>query len=215
MNNPYLINNNEFLLKHLSFIIIYITLVYFLSLQACSCPSCGSDENLVLIPDSIIAKADSFIISKTGEDFFKQYFQIDLQKSNFRDPYFHVYYNFRMLNPDFVDEVAHFYMDRNGNVIDTTGNTGIPDCLINPLDCSFYINESDARKIAEDEGLPAGIKDWLISFRWSSELHRYIWHIISTDREIGEGDFYRAAGKEVMINPSNGEVLKFRRWDIK
>jgi hypothetical protein len=42
----------------------------------------------------------------------------------------------------------------------------------------------------------------------------YVWHILSTFKEI-EGEFgYRADGKEMFINPSGGDVIAINTWRI-
>ncbi len=57
------------------FLIVTALLVGFL-IYSCSCLTCGSKEE-ANVPLDVLEKADSFIVSKTGEHFFNNYIAID------------------------------------------------------------------------------------------------------------------------------------------
>jgi hypothetical protein len=83
-----------------------------------------------------------------------------------------------------------------------------------PEQCDFNIDEQKARQLAEEYALNPGIRDWKTGFVWDYKLERYVWKIISTLTELGEGDHYKATGQEVVIDPNTGEIIAFNDWRI-
>ncbi len=200
-------------MKVISIILITIITIF---IQSCSCKTCNQKDGFkISVPDSIFKKADKFIISKVGSNFFKENFFKDyIRSKRIKDGYY-IRYNYRSLDYEFVDEPVYFVVDTLGNVIKEKGVVGIPDCRYSPEMCDYNVNEEEAIAIAKENRLPAGIRQWDVSFRWQADLNRYIWHVLSTTWEIGNGDNYKARGEEIMIDPVEGSVLKKRKWEIR
>ncbi|MCK7525364.1 MAG: hypothetical protein MZV64_51015 [Ignavibacteriales bacterium] len=77
-------------------------------------------------------KADQFIISKTGNDFFKKYITADFLQSKHIAPNYLMVYKFYMPEKPFVDELIRFTVDSSGKVLTQYEVVGIPDCNSNP-----------------------------------------------------------------------------------
>jgi hypothetical protein len=159
-------------------------------------------------------KGNQFIISKTGEEFFNKYIKPDLTKSKELSTGYFLAYNLFMPEKPFVDGTIRFTVDSLGKVITDKEIAGIPNCTQSPTDCSFLIDEEMAVKIAKDNKLDEGIKEWRKSFIWSSTYDKYVWQIMSTLKE-SVGEFgYRGNGKEIIIDPASGEILAIDEWRI-
>ena len=194
------------------FLIVTALLVGFL-IYSCSCLTCGSKEEAI-VPLDVLEKADSFIVSKTGEHFFNNYIAIDFLRTKHTAPYYEMVYKFYIPEKSYIDALIKFTVDSVGNVVGKRDIIGIPSCRFYPLGCEFNIDEQTARQIATDNGLEEGIKEWKAGFMWNAKYGKYVWHFLSTLEEM-EGEFgYRAKGKEVIIDPSNGEVIALNDWNI-
>jgi len=204
----------KLLLKIFSFDLIFLLLLSFiLFYNGCSCKSCGDNQE-AQIPLEILKNADQFIISKTGDEFFKQYITADFLQSKHIVPNYLMVYKFYMPEKPFVDELIRFTVDSSGKVLTQYEIVGIPECNTNPLDCDFVVDETIARQIASENGLPKGIKDWKIDFIWEAKYNKYVWKIISTSKETLLQDHDRAEGDLIIIDPSNASVIEKESWRI-
>ncbi len=167
------------------------------------------------IPAYILKKAERFISSRTGENFFKKNFAFDSLKSKKIKEGFFIRYNYTRAEYPFVNEPVYFIVDSTGKPLKEYGIVGIPDCLLNPESCIYQVDESKAKSIAAKEKLPKGVKPWGVSFRWAPQLSKYVWHIVVTTKELGKGKHYKAEGVELLIDPSDGTVLKKENWAIR
>jgi len=195
-------------------IILFATalLVGFL-IYSCSCLSCSSKEE-ANVPLDVLEKADSFIVSITGEQFFKNYITADFFRTKHTAPNYEMVYRLYIPEKSYVDAPIKFTVDSVGNVVKNRDIIGIPNCRFYPMECEFSIDEQAARKIAKKNGLHEGIKEWKVGFIWNAKYEKYVWHILSTLEEM-EGEFgYRAKGREAIIDPSNGEVIALNDWNI-
>ena len=192
---------------------IILLLSVFMFYSGCTCKPCSEQEESE-IPLSVLKKADQFIISKTGNDFFKKYITIDFSKSKHIPPNYFMVYKFYMPEKSFVDELIRFTVDSSGKVITQYEVVGIPDCNTNPTDCDFVVDEKIAKQIANENGLPEGIKDWKVDFVWEAKYNKYVWKIISTNKETVLQDHDRAEGELIMIDPSNASVIEKESWRV-
>ena len=206
-------------MKNLLFKIFSVDLIIILLFSAfvfyngCTCKPCSEQEESQ-IPLEVLKKADQFIISKTGNDFFKKYITIDFSQSKHIPPNYFMVYKFYMPEKSFVDEVIRFNVDSMGNVLKQYEVVGIPDCNANPMDCDFVVDEKIARQVATENGLPKGIKDWKVDFIWEAKYNKYIWKIITTSKETLLQDHDRAEGELIMIDPSNASVIEKESWRV-
>ena len=196
------------------FIQIAIIIFFFsLLINSCNCVP-GRENEEAQIPLSVLNKADQFIISKTGDDFFKKYITADFSQSKHIAPNYLMVYKFYMPEKPFVDELIRFTVDSTGKVLTQYEVVGIPDCNNNPMDCDFVVDEKIAKQIATENSLPKGIKDWKVDFTWEAKYNKYVWKIISTKKETVLQDHDRAEGEFIIIDPSNASILEKESWKV-
>jgi hypothetical protein len=189
---------------------LIVSLASFLFAACCTCSITNEDNHTV--PKNIRMKADEFVISKTGKDFFDENINPDYQKTTkIKDGYLLIY-NFSIPEKQ-IDAIIKFSIDTLGNILESNEVTGIPECITNPENCSF-ISKEEAIKIATNSGLEKGVKDWDIKFTWDPSLNKYLWDITSTIRETKGENIQRASGKTLLIDPNNGEIIKTNLWQI-
>ncbi len=198
-------------LKYLSAAFVFLAI----SLNLSSCSSDSSKRTESVFPFEVLHKANVFIISKTGLEFFKNYITINFAKSKYIPPYYEVAYNLYIPDKPYVNALITFTIDSSGNVFKDKDIIGIPSCKNNPAQCNWEIDKETAINIAQENGLAKGIKEWQIKFIWNPERQIYVWYILSTIREF-TGDFgYRGMGKEMIIDPVSGEVLALNDWKVR
>ncbi|GAB4289056.1 MAG: hypothetical protein Kow0098_06800 [Ignavibacteriaceae bacterium] len=191
------------------FLAASVSLVY---LQSCSCSSCGNQE--AEVPFEVLNSANKFIISKTGKEFFDKYITPDFYHTSKDSIFYNLVY--RLYDPEkpFVDGIIKFSVDTTGRINYNREITGIPECLSDQRNCEFNIDEQTAINIAAKDGLEEGIKEWKTGFIWDPKYGRYVWHILSTIKEI-PGEAYKASGKEIIIDPYSGEIIARNEWNIR
>lgn len=204
--------NNIFRFFLLDIIIVSgILTVFFLT--SCSCKPCQEKEESQ-IPINVIQKADQLIISKTGNEFFKKYITADFSQSKHISQNYLMVYKFYMPEKPFVDESIRFTTDSLGNVLNQFEVVGIPNCNSNPNDCDFIVDEKIAKQIATQNGLAKGIKDWKVDFVWNNKYGKYVWEIISTNKENKNEEYNRAEGEMIIIDANNSSMLSKDNWKI-
>jgi hypothetical protein len=198
-------------MRILSACLFVILIVSCLFISSCRCPSCSRQEETV-VPREILDKADFFIKQRTGNDLFEKYISPDFVKTKFTPPYFNMVYRFIIPDKPYVNTLIEFWVDTTGTVVKDRDITGIPNCLDGG--CNFNITEEQAIKIAKDNGLEKGIKEWKTGFIWDPKLNQYVWHILSTNFASQTPDSYKGNGKEVIIDPCSGLVLAMNDWFV-
>ena len=192
---------------------VFTAFIVLLITSSCKCPGCEKQEEAG-IPLEVLEKSNEFIISKTGEDFFDKNITADFFRTKHTPPYYEMVYKLFMPDKPYVNALIKFTVDSIGNVMENRDIVGIPKCRYFPEECNFNIDETAARSIASEGGLEEGIKNWEVGFLWNFERERYVWHILSTFEEM-EGEFgYRGSGKEMIIDPVNGEILAINDWRV-
>lgn len=200
-------------MKSSIFFLILVSL--YMTLNFYSCSGSKYDYEQTGIPLYIFNNAKNFISSKTGEKFFENYIQPDFENCRKTENGYFLSYKLYVPEKPFVNGQIRFTVDTLGNVLQNLEVFGIPECIKNPGDCKFSIDEKSARAIAEQNGLEKGVKDWKISFLFDPMLRKYVWNINATITQ-SEGEFgYRASGKEMVIDSSTGEVLLLNEWKIQ
>jgi len=202
-------------IKTICFVLIFTSLItiVILSSTGCSCASCEANEQAE-VPFDILAKADSFIVSKTGKEFFDKYITVDFYHTKHSPPYYEMEYQMYIPEAPYANAQIKFTIDSIGNVMMNRDIVGIPKCRYFPQECNFIIDEQQAKQIATEYGLEEGIKEWKTGFLWDYKRERYVWKILTTLSEIKGETVYKAKGKEIIIDPANGEVLALNDWGI-
>jgi hypothetical protein len=192
---------------------LLIAIVVISLFSTCKCRACEEQEEGA-VPLEVLSKADSFIVSITGKEFFDKYITADFARTRFIPPYFEMAYKFFIPEKPYVNVTIKFTVDSVGNVLMNRDIVGIPRCKNIPEECDFNIDENAARQIAKVYELKEGIRDWDAAFLWDFKLQRYVWRILSTLTEYNYEDNYKATGQEMVIDPNTGEVLALNDWRV-
>lgn len=180
---------------------------------SCSCGCGNSGENT--IPRFVIDNADKFIMERTSQDFFEKYIKFDETKTQKNPLGYNLVYKFYIPEKPYVDALIQLYADTLGKINTERGISGIPNCLSNPPECEFKIDEKKAVQIATEAGLEPGIKEWKKMFVWSDRHGRYTWIVLSTFEEAYGTNGFRGNGRELVIDASNGNVIDNKEWFIR
>ncbi|MBN1996742.1 hypothetical protein JW935_04260 [candidate division KSB1 bacterium] len=185
------------------------------------------------ISNLIIDKSNQFFISRVGQEFFDHNISLDLEHSQYcfpslycylhtsscpdvqKEPRFLIVYSFKIKDRPFVNESISFETDTTGFILTPENGLGIPDCISQPIECQFPIDEDRAILIAKEAGLEDGIKEWKTSFHWfAGDLQTFVWTVSNTLSESGSGEGYTASGKVVVIDANTGEICRIDSWTI-
>ncbi len=206
MTNRYSLN----ILSGIHFaLFILLLLIFPVFIIGCRC----GVEQETNIPANIVKKSNQQIISKTGEDFFHNYFSLNIADSKEVDSKYLMKYNFKIDGKPFVDKEISFVVDSLGNLADGQKLSGIPNCVNNA--CDYSVDETKAKQIADEQGLEKGIKNWKSDFVWNDKYENYVWEIISTSSESQGSNGYRGSGNEMIIDANNGKILESNSWHVR
>ncbi len=193
--------------------ILFALLAFFYS---CTCTNCLKDSYDFEMPEKIKNSAERYIINKTGLQFFNNNIFPDYINTKKVGSNYELHYILIIPNKDFVKEPIFFTVDSLGKVLEQYEMMGIPNVADVPTEGEYNITEEQAVEIAKENNLAKGMKDWKVSFMWSSEYDKYIWEVMSiiSETHYGENN-YKAKGEEIIIDPYDGKVILQRKWDIK
>jgi hypothetical protein len=163
-------------------------------------------------PEEIRNSADKYISERTGDEFFKSYINLLSAKTG-ADSLYTLIYRFHIPGNPYIDEEIRIITDKNGKIRNAPV-TGIPECMTDTASCEFNIDESEAIKIAVDNGLSKG-KGWRTDFAWQPEYNRYVWKISSVHYESEGTHGYRGNGEIIIIDPGKGMVLDKSEWYVR
>jgi len=212
-------------------------ILFLLSLLAGACAvqngSVSVNRKVVIIPDYIVAKADSIIVSLTGSDYFTKNFtfikagyfpEIDSPgtpvalgigkfmeaNSNREDNKYTVLYRFSVLGKDWIDEPIRFDFDSSGKLLYGIPKT-IPKYLQYPDSCAFLVDKKHALAIAHEAGLEEGYGSWKIGFGWihSTIIKKYAWTI---DNCLTPKCGCPSNGHSIIIDPNTGAIIQRLDW---
>ena len=169
------------------------------------------------MPELIREKSAEFIVFRVGQDFFDRYITYERgiyygggkccpQCTHLQArPRYLLGFRLRIPGKPYVDELIEFTMDSAGDVIAEAIIRGLPDCVTNPEECEFSIDQARAIEIAEQAGLEPGIKEWTVGFQWAGgEFQTYAWSVQNTLSDSG----FSPEGRGFTIDTNSGEVLQ-------
>jgi hypothetical protein len=178
------------------------------------------------IPDSVVASADEYVISKVGEAFFECCLTWSPALSSFepldphnvgrwnlpdwsRWPRYVIIYRMRVPGKPFVDELVVVNIGKDGRWFeDESSDEGLPGCVSDPAECEFPIDAADAFEIALEAGLQAGTQPWESDFRWSGlPMQTYVWEV--------RNELAPLRGEYALIDANDGTVLGMGEWSVE
>lgn len=225
-------------MKEIKYSIILIC--FALLLFNCSQPNALEEpiekaKQIISVPDYIIYKSNSVIISKVGQKFFDSYITLDSINSKFSlpdsfcvknpsrcadlnlIPHYRMVYKFIIPDNKYVNAFIEFVVDTCGIIVPSGGLGGIPKCPNNDCWGIFPIITIDkAVAIARENGLEQGIKEWVIKFHfYYGTFNDYVWEIKNTlTEDKSSPNQYKSTGKGLLINASDGSIFQSFGWMI-
>ena len=179
------------------------------------------------IPSNVVAKMDSFIVSRTGQDLFYKSFFYDTSESGFfrgepsyqrpniaensrymAQPYHLFVYYFHLPNKPWHKWKLWWPVDTSGDFIQNNLPYGIPDCQSALSNCSFSIDSLEAVGIAKKAGLSSGVTPLCASFGF--ENGKYFWM-------VGTTTFRSKSSAKVVIyyvDINTGEMVGKGGWSV-
>ncbi len=181
------------------------------TLFACSCSCTDSQSN---VPDNVLKNSNRFIVSRVGQEFFDNYIKPDFRETKKINSKYYMVYDFKIPDKPYVDSKIKFEVDSTGNVLNRENVIGLPDCVADPGNCEFNIDEEQAIQIAKDNNFKQGIKDWKVEFKWEPKYNQYVWSILSTYEQSQGSNGMRGNGEILLIDPNSGNVISTDKWRI-
>ncbi|HPO56356.1 MAG TPA: hypothetical protein PKY46_10145 [Ignavibacteriaceae bacterium] len=196
----------------------YVTALFSLGLMfimaACSCRTCD-ESKIIHISPKMAENAREFIEAYTGQEFYEKFIVLDKIKTEYNNKNYKLVYVIMIPEKTFFRGEISFYMDSSGTVNTNLPVSGIPNCLDNPGDCDFAIDETMAREIAKANSFEKGIKDWMVSVVWNDQYQKYVWYILSTIYESQGSNGFIGEGHYLIIDINNGKILEKNNWKVR
>lgn len=202
-----------------------------------SAPGAGGNESTSLtleqgpqapdsIPTALLRTADSILVSRVGIDFFRNYLALDSTLCSFQhvvldhphpkglidqEPHWVIAYTFRIPEKPFIDQHVSLNIGLDGTLrpFPMRHTIAIPDCVQEPRECEFPIDEAAAMEIARKEGLEPGLKSWKAGFTWHGD-YGFIWGVRNTLSSEKQGCI--ESGKTVTIDANTGLLVRTLEW---
>jgi len=195
-----------------------------------SVPSASPDDS---IPAVIIERATEFVVSRLGEHFFDGNVRFDPNHSQAHPSLPHYPVEFAERHPDLASRPCfrmvfdlavreqpwaqsriEFLVDSRGDTLPDVPVLGLPDCVHDPRECQFPIDEERAVDLAKAVGFQAGVTSWTVTFGWQQHdaPHHFpatfVWRISNTLSLSPTRD----EGATIVIDANSGEVLWRGGW---
>ncbi|UCD37056.1 MAG: hypothetical protein JSW54_09475 [Fidelibacterota bacterium] len=176
----------------------------------------NSDTTTYFPPDSILTKAQDYLVCQVGQMFFDEYFAYDCRASRRDDQDYRVSFRFRVPEKPYIDELITVALDSIGEVIiDSSSAAANLSCIESESNCEFPIDEATAIQIAREAGLEDGIFIIHTSFYWyGGDLKRYVWSVKNTTGFERYGYEFSGGGQRFTIDARTGEILKESFWMV-
>jgi hypothetical protein len=182
----------------------------------------GSAEAVVQsVPPEIMKKAEQFVISKVGVEFFQEHMSLhgsDLERARPASGTsydegtteeldgvvvgYRFSYDIQVADRPIPAGHVWFKTDLDGNADPETVH-GLPDCVSCPEECEFPMDEGAAREVAILAGLDPGLREWRVSLLWHGGFRTYVWNVMNVTNESPDLE----EGKSVLIDANDGGVL--------
>lgn len=93
------------------------------------------------------------------------------------------------------------------------GFSGLSDCVHNPEECTFSIEQGDAEEAARRSSFKAGLTAWTVQFQWQAvaQPSSYAWVVSNTLYQRPDG--CSGSGQSMLIDASTGKILTITDWD--
>ena len=174
------------------------------------------------IPPHVARAAKGVLVRKVGEA-YARLFTLDGDRTRFvreprgrpihpadlteNTPYWLVAFAIRPEDKPFLNHTVFVKVDSTGRVLTSKDDLAVGDCVRQPRECEFPIDEQAARRLAKRAGLEEGLTSWAPLFLWNVE-HGFIWAVSNTLRASADG----AMGHTIVLDGNTGAFIARQIW---
>lgn len=155
--------------------------------------------------------ANNYIRDRVGEEVFSQDFVLVGREAKFwndlPNPRYNLTFQYAPKNSPWVDVEFKIIVATDGSC-DALSSRPIPDCASQPELCDVEIIKAEAIEIAEQHGLPIGIREWKVELRTKEDYDGFVWVVTSFISEKR----YQASSRVLVIDGYIGDVLADESW---
>jgi len=159
-----------------------------------------------LTDDEVVELATDFAIQRLGRAFVDSYLVVDevyeIEPGVTADWKHRVTYSALLPGKPYATLILEIYLDEQGNV---SRYSGVPDCVADPKECTFPIDDQEAKALAIEAGLKPGT-EYIELLSWDYERDTFIWLVSS---RVGETEFV-VNYHEVLLDANDGTVYELR-----
>ena len=184
-------------------------------------------ESPIAIPESIISAARDGIAERVGGEYADAYFHFApeysslllpeegcLENPGLCDPansqeQYRILFFFQIPGKPFIDQPILIVLDADGGLVTELDQLNVPQCILNPDECEFPVDQAQAIAIAKNAGLEEGKAEWVTHFLWNYKYKSYVWSVRNLLEQTSNGE----SGEHVLIDANSGNVLMNGRWE--
>jgi hypothetical protein len=165
------------------------------------------------LPGPVIKAASEYVVGNLGETFFTNY--VTFVHGEFKEgskcisdeirggPHFEVVFQIYIPERPWVRVNVCVVVLPDGTVAHGTYYSDVPDCVSNPIECEFPINEEQALTIARNAGFSEDLAPFLCRVQWFPHRSTYAWSVWIT---LEVRDEYYGSGRLIFIDANTGNV---------
>ncbi|MCX5799776.1 MAG: hypothetical protein NTX17_00050 [Candidatus Eisenbacteria bacterium] len=216
---------SEFTCRAFLLVVLCAVLSCSRSCSGSSVRSMGPVSSPDSIPAVVLQESLRYVASRMGAQFRRDSVRFDRARSLAHPilppdfvrlhpdlaslPWFRMCFRFSVPESPWVDGNMEFFVDGRGHLLPDTHVDGIPDCVHQPSECVFPIDEAEAFRLAKEAGLEEGLRPWKASFHWLRVGDKdlisgtYVWDVSNT-RDVS---LTREGGDAIVIDANSGKVV--------
>jgi hypothetical protein len=205
-------------------------LVLFAVLPLAGCNGLDPDEVDVpaglAVPDEAYQTAYAFAANRVGPLYFDRLYEVNRSSTGpaylvdcdpatcaplARLPHWYVHFDLVVDGRDWGDG-ATVRVWPNGTIAnfeEEYAYSGLPECKRRPASCWFWVDEQQAREVAERDGLrPRGCPLHVLA-GWSAQFERFTWQVSDPSCPARSED-----GQDVQVDVATGRVIDRSGWSL-
>jgi len=168
----------------------------------------GVGQSGEVIPDHVITRANAFVESRVGREFFASQYTYYHAAMNGQGNWA-VSYTLRVPGSDYRTS-AEVWVSPDPGVTKTLSYRGVPDCVHRPADCDFRITAEEAARIAEKAGLKPSLEPVQVWMEWNGDREIFTWAVTSVIELREDGK----TSECYQVNASTGEVVNKIEYEV-
>ena len=154
-------------------------------------------------PEHVASMVEEYIRDRLGSKFIAWNVIFDYAQENPKDTWT-LEYKFRVPDAPWGTGRARCTIHADSTVSALRERIGVPNCVVNPHECEFGVDQQKAFQIARDAGLEPGIEPWQPWFMFDSKARTYVWWVTT----ILSKSKYHETSRTIFIDANSGKVVR-------